>query len=193
MDTLNYILDNYKLDKEQDSFILLNRSRWGSIPKLFRQLDFRLGAEIGVAGGRFSKFLCVYNPNLKIYAIDAWQIYEGYKYNESQEKMERLYLEAKNRLAPYNCQIVRDWSMEAVKRFADESLDFVFIDANHDYKYVKEDIREWAKKVRKGGIISGHDYIDNYGKILYGVKKAVNEWILENDIKPLFIFNKAKC
>ena len=48
--------------------------------------------------------------------------------------------------------------MDAVKDFADESLDFVYIDANHEFKYVTEDIFEWSKKVRKGGAIAGHDY-----------------------------------
>lgn len=48
--------------------------------------------------------------------------------------------------------------MEAVKDFDDESVDFVYIDGNHEFKYVAEDICEWSKKVKKGGVISGHDY-----------------------------------
>ena len=62
--------------------------------------------------------------------------------------------------------------MDAVKDFKDESLDFVYIDANHGYESTKEDIREWSKKVKKGGIVSGHDYVKKNG---YGVIEAVGE------------------
>ena len=48
--------------------------------------------------------------------------------------------------------------MEAVEDFADGSLDFIYIDANHDFRYIAEDLSEWTKKVRPGGIVSGHDY-----------------------------------
>ena len=48
--------------------------------------------------------------------------------------------------------------MQAVKDFEDESLDFVYIDGHHGFKYVTEDIFEWSKKIKKGGVISGHDY-----------------------------------
>ena len=48
--------------------------------------------------------------------------------------------------------------MEAVEDFKNESLDFVYIDANHEFRYIAEDLAEWTKKVKKGGIVSGHDY-----------------------------------
>lgn len=61
-------------------------------------------------------------------------------------------------------------SPEAVGLYANESIDFIFIDANHDYRHVKEDIRLWLPKVKRGGVIAGHDYIN-----FAGVKKAVDE------------------
>ena len=48
--------------------------------------------------------------------------------------------------------------MDAVEDFEDESLDFVYIDGHHGFRYIAEDLCEWSYKVRKGGIISGHDY-----------------------------------
>ena len=48
--------------------------------------------------------------------------------------------------------------MEALNDFENESIDFVYIDGNHGLKFVIEDIYGWTKKVKKGGIISGHDY-----------------------------------
>jgi len=69
--------------------------------------------------------------------------------------------------------------MDAVGDVADESLDFVFIDADHKYVSVCDDIREWSKKVRIGGIVSGHDYYKTRGENL-GVINAVDEYVAEH-------------
>jgi hypothetical protein len=60
-------------------------------------------------------------------------------------------------------------SIEAAETYLDNSLDFVFIDAAHDYDSVKQDIISWLPKVKKGGIISGHDYPH------LPVRRSVNE------------------
>jgi predicted O-methyltransferase YrrM len=68
--------------------------------------------------------------------------------------------------------------MEALADISDESLDFVFIDAGHTYDDVKKDVEEWAKKVRVGGIVSGHDYYESKeGRYGLGIIKAVDEYI----------------
>lgn len=72
--------------------------------------------------------------------------------------MEELYEEATFRLSPYDCTLIRKSSMDSLADFKDESLDFVYIDSNHQFRYIAEDLYEWSKKVKKGGIISGHDY-----------------------------------
>ncbi len=161
------------------------------MPRLFRKLGFTLGAEIGVEIGTFSKHLCVDNPKLKLYSIDSWSAYKVYGFGKSQNRQNSYYERAKIKLAPYNCEIINDFSVNAVKKFKDESLDFVFIDASHDYEHVKEDIREWSKKVKRGGIVAGHDYyVFSSGND--GVVKAVNEWVRKNNIKPWFVYNKEK-
>lgn len=189
MNTLDYILDKYNV-RDQEPPIKLECTRWATMPRLFRQLGYTLGVEVGVEVGRFSKSLCMGNPLLKVYGVDAWEVYPGYKEDHKQEHFDKLYQEAKERLKPYNCQIIKDYSMNAVKRFADESIDFVFIDAAHDYGHVKEDIKEWSKKVRKGGIISGHDYVNGVNGQTFGVKPAVNEWVKKNK-KILFLLVKG--
>ena len=65
-------------------------------------------------------------------------------------------------------------SLAAAKLFDDRSLDFVFIDAAHDYESVKADILAWRPKVRLGGTLAGHDYIPNSNEFP-GVLQAVNE------------------
>jgi hypothetical protein len=193
MNREEYILKKYNIDPNEPSPHHLSLSRWGSLTKLIREFRLEVGAEIGVERGRFSKIICQTNPQLKLYLIDAWAVYPGYRDHVSQETLDEFYLETINRLKPFNVQFIRDWSMDAAKRFDDESLDFIFIDANHDYEHCKEDIREWSKKVKKGGLVTGHDYVNGIHGITYGVKQAVNEWVAENNIEHLFLFKKDGC
>ena len=60
--------------------------------------------------------------------------------------------------------------MEAVEDFEDESLDFVYVDANFDSRYFAEDISEWTKKVRRGGIVSGRGYGSANQDVTYALK-----------------------
>lgn len=196
MNTLDFILTKYNV-RGQKSPIEIRCSRLVSFPRLCKQLGFTIGAEIGVARGYFTQKLCQRIPNLKMYAIDAWALWDGATSGETQRKMDRLYQDAKQRLEPFHCEIIRDWSMNVVGRIADESLDFVYIDAGHDYKSVMDDISQWSKKVRSGGIVAGHDYIEpeaftlgDYNHTNYDVKKAVDDFIQKNHIYPLFVFTK---
>ena len=67
--------------------------------------------------------------------------------------------------------VVRLPSVQAARAFADRSLAFVFVDAEHDYGNVKADIAAWLPKVRYGGMLAGHDYAPQYP----GVRQAVDE------------------
>jgi hypothetical protein len=186
MQTLDYFIQKYQIDLNLPSPIRLKISREWSLPRIIRNLGFKVGAEIGVCEGLYSEILIRSNPDLKLYAIDPWTEYEGYK-DYHLADLQQKYEEARIRLKPYNVEFIRDFSMNAVKRFADESLDFVYIDAAHDYNHVLEDIREWEKKVKKGGIIAGHDYGNRRN---YGVVKAVTDWVTEKNIHPLLILNR---
>jgi predicted O-methyltransferase YrrM len=136
----------------------------------------KVGAEIGVEQGIFSEIICQQNPGIRLYCVDAWRAYKGYRDHTRQEKLDRYFEETTQRLSPYNTAIIRDWSMDALKAIEDESLDFVYIDANHDFKHVAEDIAEWSKKVKPGGIVAGHDYVRNRSSIECQVKDVVDAW-----------------
>lgn len=148
------------------------------LAKYFAQQGFKVGAEIGVAQGFYSEVICQQNPGVKLYCVDYWGHY--HKYPVRKEVFTNLYEVARKRLESYNCELIQKFSTDAVKDFKDESLDFVFIDGHHAYSFVKEDIREWSKKVRKGGIVSGHDYYrTNAGNM--GVINAVDEYVKEHN------------
>lgn len=74
-------------------------------------------------------------------------------------------------------KFIRDWITEAVKQVSDNSLDFIFIDADHSYKSVVRDIQDWKPKVKKGGYITGHDWYQS------PVKRAVTDVLGVENIK----------
>ncbi len=144
------------------------------LAKYFAELGFKRGAEIGVLCGIFSKRMLEIIPNLNLLCIDSWLGRKGGRVFPEAVKLLKLYPRA---------NIIRASSMDAAKDVPNGSLDFVFIDADHSYQAVKDDIREWSKKVRKGGIVSGHDYyvFPNSGN--RGVIDAVDEYVKDHGYK----------
>lgn len=129
------------------------------LARYFNQLGFKVGAEVGVCDGRFSQELCKTIPGLKIYCIDAWKAYSDNSQDGSQQQLNKSLRVALERLKNFNATIIMKWSLDAVKD-VNEMLDFVYIDCNHKFDYAMEDIIAWSRKVRKGGIVSGHDYLN---------------------------------
>ena len=123
------------------------------LAKHFNELGFKVGAEIGVDAGAYAKVLCEEIPGLKYYGIDIWEL-------DTRHLPMRIekHAEAEKLLAPYDVTLIKKFSLDALSDFEDNSLDFVYIDAGHHFDEVMKDIMGWTKKVRKGGIVAGHDY-----------------------------------
>jgi len=189
--TVNYILNkfniNIKLKPDLPIELNYNRSQWG---KLFNELGFTSGAEIGVYGGEYSENLCRDNPGVKHYGIDPWLAYPEYVSHRIQQGLCSAEEEARERLKKYNCELIKEFSMDAVKRFKDNSLDYVYIDGNHDFQNATNDIVEWEKKVRPGGIVAGHDYDKHAFRSRCHVKQVVKAYTEAIGVYPWFITSK---
>ncbi len=194
---LKYLVDKYKIDLKQPGPFRIPMGRGRDVPFMFRRLGFKVGAEVGVYQGNYSKDILHRVPGLKLYAIDVWDNYDGYIDFSMFDKnhMKESYEKAKENVRGYDCELIKATSREAAKQFKDESLDFVFIDANHAYEDAVEDIALWSKKVKKGGVIYGHDYHDfskgSRWKTM-NVINAVDGWVKSYRIHPLFILDKNK-
>ena len=193
MDTLEFVLKKYGIENWEDLPVVI--SHRGTFASLFRELAFAKGAEIGVGDGENAKFLLDNIPNLKLFCIDPWLSYHGLDRSLSQSRQDGSYEATKKTLSGYNCEIIREFSLEAAKVIADNSLDFVFIDGNHTFQYVTNDIAEWSRKVRKGGIVSGHDFhADPGGRHPCHVQNVVRAWTEVYHIRPWFHIKKMeKC
>lgn len=130
-----------------------------NLAQLFNHLDYRIGVEVGTEYGLYAETICKAAPRLKLYSVDPYRAYKGYREHRSQNKLNGIYEQASERLRRYNHEFIREPSVKAVESFADESLDFVFIDANHSLVHVVQDLVAWVPKVKRQGIVSGHDFI----------------------------------
>lgn len=138
------------------------------LAKHFKKLGFKKGAEVGVYLGYYSRILLDTIPGLELLCVDWWK---------QKTYRERAYPVVLETMSKYpGAKVIRGKSVKVAKTVEDESLDFVFIDADHSYEAVKEDIEAWTPKVRMGGIVSGHDYyVFRSGND--GVIRAVDEFV----------------
>lgn len=151
------------------------------------------GVEIGVQSGYYSEEILA-KSNLKVlYSVDPWAEFKNNAYedlaNVPQDEHNYRYLQTVMRLMKYGTRSVciRMKSENAIKLFRNHTLDFVYIDANHSYEGCKLDINLWWPKVKRKGILAGHDYLD--GKLAdgnFGVKSAIDEFVKKNKLK-LFV------
>jgi len=186
VNTLDYIVNTWKINTALVPPIWMPFISRVDLAIMFNLLEFKQIAEIGVYRGDYSYTLCKQNPQAQIYCIDAWVPYQdGDTYRQHQEN--KHY--AEKRLGIFtNGNIIQSDSMDALDRFADNSLDAVYIDANHDLPHATNDIYYWSKKVRSGGIVSGHDYIQP-PKVVDGchVREATEAYTRIYEIDPWFV------
>jgi predicted O-methyltransferase YrrM len=155
---------------------------FGYIESLIRKNKMKLGAEIGVFMGFHPKHLLEACRNLRLYCVDIYANIDGNGYDDwDNSKFDKLYLKVKSLAKKFKrARFLRMLSENASKNVKENELDFVFIDADHRYEGVKNDLTLWEKKVKTGGIVSGHDYMQ---KDWPGVKIAVDEWVQKNSYK----------
>ena len=161
-----------------------SRGAWGRAWDVFDKIlidnKCETGAEVGVAYAGHIVNILERCPCVKLlYGIDPYLDYADYdeSMNQGQRLFDNLhkYVLAKTGRFGNRYTHIRKTSVDAAKHIDDCSLDFIFIDANHVYEYVKEDIAAWMPKVRTGGIVGGHDYNPT---AFPGVCHAVNELLV---------------
>ena len=160
---------------------------WFTYPDLYSFVPKRFGSgakfvEVGSWKGRSISYLAVEtinaDKNQEIYAVDTWKGSVEHLNPESDhfnldllidpDWLYNLFLKNIEPVKDY-LNIIRDNSLNACNIFKNNSLDFVFIDASHDYESVLKDIKAWFPKMKPNSIIAGHDYTWNEE-----VKKAVD-------------------
>ena len=155
-----------------------------------------IGAELGVEQGRFSELILSTVRPKKLYLIDSWIDVMTGKFRNQEEtlRQEKNYNDVRKKFQKYlEVEIIRESSVDASKLFENNSLDWIYIDADHSYEGVSKDLIEWGEKIKLGGFMCGHDWTTKPKKkhgVIFGVNRAVEEYVLKNKFEFIGITNE---
>jgi len=141
-------------------------------------------AEVGVADGAFSVDILRLTDPEKLHLIDTWNT-ERYG-----EQMKQLVCDTfSNKIKTGHVQINRGKSIDILNQFPDEYFDWVYVDTDHSYETTSRELEICSTKVKKDGIIAGHDFcLGNWETgVEYGVIKAVIEFCIKMNWELLYI------
>jgi len=158
----------------------------------FFNLENKICAEIGVQKGEWAKKIYECGPQ-ELYLIDCWEyqntnIYENDEANVSNDEQEKIYNQILLDFPFNNVKIIRKYSADACNDFPDEFFDFIYLDANHNYVPLLNDLRIWFPKIKKGGWFTGHDIRGRWKK---PVRAAVTKFCVENKLNLNYLTRKS--
>lgn len=143
-------------------------------------------AEIGVYKGDFANEMLKKNPS-KLHLIDPWKSITDIParwHSLPQSEMDSLKSSVISRFSSDPAvEISEKFSVDAVEGFVDSYFDFIYVDANHSYEYVKRDLDNWWPKLKSGGFICGNAYQNNDYQVEvldFGVVPAVDKFVESN-------------
>ena len=152
-----------------------DKYRYHYIVELIKKYNFKTVVEIGTAAGETASFILksIKDKDFKLYCVDPYVSYKDYEDDGTHKIVKQCRENAyKTVFTDTRATHIEEFSSQASKGFGAKSIDMVFIDGNHAYEYVLQDISLWHPKVKKRGIVSGHDF----GGGWHGVKKAVKKY-----------------
>lgn len=163
-----------------------------------------VGMEIGVHKGDFTQRLVKRAQPRLLYIVDPWKYEADDTYKNSwyggwlggsQARMDKRCAAVKRRfaqaIAAGRIKVLRDYSSAAFASLPDDHLDWVYIDGNHLYDFVKADLTMALRCVKPGGLITGDDYMDG-GWWAGGVKQAVDEFVANRTEVRLVCIKKCQ-
>lgn len=161
-----------------------------------------IGAEIGVNKGDFSSQILRTVKPRELHLIDPWKHEESGAYEKAlyggelqggQKEMDYRYRDVCRRFGRHiqsgRVIVHRGHSSDILKRFQDQYFDWIYIDGNHRYEFVVQDLELSFRKTRVGGYISGDDYGRKSTWWDDGVERAVNEFIEREPVQVIKIQN----
>lgn len=184
---LGYFSNNYgpPIDNAKLANCKVVADRYAALPYMPKNA---VCAEIGIAYGDFSQEIINAMQPKELFLFDVYTEKPGGAEWWGQKRLAESGLIheefIKNRFAKYgNVFTKKGKSWEALQRFPDDYFDYVYVDGNHTYGGVKQDIAALKKKVKNGGIIAFNDYtyFGIYAGSEYGVLRAVNEFLAEGN------------
>ncbi len=176
-----------------------------------------VGAEIGVAQGDYSALLLQAAQPRELHLIDPWSHLEsgsdplqasgllatvgearaqGAGFHAPPENLagdEEYAAVARRFEGDPRVRLHRQYSYKAAASFADGQLDFVYLDGNHHYEFVLQDLKDFAAKLKPGGLLFGHDFFEDAfaRQEHYGVVDAVNTFLKRSDFRFVMLTSES--
>jgi len=172
--------------------------RFDFLNRMIAEHGFKLGAEIGTGKGKTGMEILEANPKLRLYQIAFYpnegDFTDNYMYPGFHDSTLRARMLWQRRISRFRDRVIilAMPSHEAAPNVKDESLDFIFIDADHSYEHCKQDIELWSPKVRPGGMISGHDYQDLFPGVIRAVDESFGAFEIAED-RVWYLFKEGIC
>jgi hypothetical protein len=140
--------------------------------------------ELGVDQGDFSRQIFAINKPAKLHLVDAW---DTARYGEN--KAQGVQKKFEGEIASGNVQLHRGYSTEKAADFPSAYFDWIYIDTTHTYQTTFEELRAYAPKMKPGGIMAGHDFINGnwMSGFRYGVREAVHEFCVEESWEFVYL------
>lgn len=160
---------------------MTEQAAWGLIDHIQALGPSIQGIEIGVNQGINSAMLLDACPNIaKIYGVDPFESYLDWRGMVAQSTMDEAYGILQNNLDVLGpkFELIKMKSSEAAAKFQDQAYDFVFIDGDHGLNAVISDLTLYSPKIRKGGLVAGHDIG------IHSVNTAIRAWCRNKNIDP---------
>lgn len=180
---INWIATDPRVQSRENFHILIN------------DMELEIGVELGTQQGLYAEYL-LQNTKLFLYMVDAWRYIDGYNdianIPDSGHMLNLSRTKKRVRHYPGRWKIIKEFSVLAANQFGDNDIDFIYIDADHSYDATLLDLKAWYPKVRAGGLIAGHDFLDgeNICGSEFGVRSAVFEF-LKDKTHTLYITSEA--
>lgn len=154
-----------------------------------------VGAEIGVAFGGFSRIILEKWHGRVLHLVDLWEKQPDEDYRErtnADDPFEQWFKQVSELAREYKrVNLHVGHSHKMAEKFSDGFLDFVYIDANHGYEWVRKDLAAWWPKVKSGGVMLGHDFMNDVTPPNFcEVQRAVEDWAIDT-ITPIHLTRDA--
>jgi cephalosporin hydroxylase len=159
---------------------------YGNFSEIINENNYKIVAEIGCGYGLHSKYVLNTTNISKLYMIDPYTYYgeDGFSKGindvnipnvTTQEKFDMFFNLVKKNILDEKVEFIRDTSINSSKQIEDNSLDAIFIDGDHSYQSVLEDLFAWWPKVKSGGALVGDDYwIEDVQKAVHFFERYFN-------------------
>ncbi len=164
----------------------IKRYKW--LADIINNEGYESGVEVGCLRGVTTRYILRHCRGLQLlYAVDlwSWDVYEGEEHVKLRQEWHfpaiKNQFDKVAREFPKRLVVLQGISWEMSEKVEDNSLDFVFIDANHSYECVVKDIKAWTPKLRPGGMLCGHDFSERYSGVVGAVTELVSDFSLGVD------------